>query len=99
MKEITPDELRRRMAAGERFILLDVREPHEHEEFDIGGINIPLAELPFRKHEIPATEADEIVVYCASGNRSTLAQKILASQFQITNTLNLIGGTRAWNES
>lgn len=99
MKEITAAELRQRIAAGEHLILLDVREPYEHEEFDIGGTNIPLAELAFRVDELRALVENDIVVYCASGNRSVLAQKLLAVQFQITNTLSLIGGTRSWNES
>jgi rhodanese-related sulfurtransferase len=97
MNEILPAELLGRLNAGEKFKLIDVREPHEHDEFDIGGTNIPITELPFRIAEIKTQEADEVLVlYCQSGNRSMLAQKLLATQFGIDNAYNLQGGINAW---
>jgi len=99
MKEITSKELHGRLAAGEDIILIDVREPYEHEEFNIGGINIPVTELPFRIEEVRQHGDQEIILYCQSGNRSMLAQKLLATQFNIVNTLNLVGGARAWREA
>jgi rhodanese-related sulfurtransferase len=98
MKEITSAELRDRIAAGEKLFLLDVREPYEHEEFNIGGLNIPITELPFRVEELRPFGDSEIVLYCQSGNRSGLAQKLLGTQFQIYNTINLLGGVRAWRD-
>ena len=99
MKEITSKELHGRLAAGEDIILIDVREPYEHEEYNIGGTNIPVTELPFRIEEVRQHGDQEIVLYCQSGNRSMLAQKLLATQFNIVNTLNLVGGARAWREA
>lgn len=99
MKEITPSLLREQLASGASLPLVDVREPYEHEEFNIGGINIPLSELAFRIDEIKELGEGDIVLYCMSGNRSTLAQKLLSAQFNITNTINLSGGLRAWKES
>ena len=98
MKEITSPELRDLIDSGENLLLLDVREPYEHEEFDIGGINIPLTELPFRVEEIRQYGDRQVVLYCQSGNRSGLAQKLLATQFNIHNTINLIGGVKGWRE-
>ena len=98
MNEITSKALLTRLAAGEKLTLIDVREPYEHEEFNIGGINIPVTELPFRIEEIKQLADHEIVLYCQSGNRSMLAQKLLATQFNIANTLNLLGGVRGWKE-
>lgn len=98
MTEISVKELQQRIQSGDHLILVDVREPYEHEEFDIGGINIPVTELPFRIDELNVPEASEIILYCQSGNRSILAQKLLAMQFNITNTLNLKGGIKAWKE-
>jgi len=40
----------------------------------------------------------DIVLYCRSGNRSGMAQKLLAIQSGITNTINLKGGLIAWRE-
>jgi rhodanese-related sulfurtransferase len=99
MKEITSKELHERLVAGEETILIDVREPYEHEEFNLGGRNIPVTELPFRIDELKALGDHEIVLYCQSGNRSMLAQKLLATQFNIVNTINLVGGARGWKEA
>jgi rhodanese-related sulfurtransferase len=97
MNEILPADLQSRIRSGEKFILIDVREPHEHDEYDIGGLNIPITELPFRIDEIKAAEEGEpLVLYCQSGNRSILAQKLLSLQFGIDNTYNLQGGINAW---
>ena len=97
MNEILPAELMSRIRSGEKFRLIDVREPHEHDEYDIGGLNIPITELPFRIEEIKTEdESEPLVLYCQSGNRSILAQKLLAMQFGIDNTLNLLGGINAW---
>ena len=96
MKEITPAQLKDRILSGEPTLLLDVREPHEHDEFDIGGINIPITQLPFRIEELKDLGEADIVLYCHSGNRSALAQKLLAAQFDIQNTINLVGGMKAW---
>lgn len=53
--------------------LIDVREEYEHEEFNIGGINIPSDEL----EEEQINKDKPTVLYCASGIRSkTLAQKL-----------------------
>ena len=98
MNEITATELKNRLTSGDDLYLVDVREPHEHEEFNLGGVNIPVSELPFRVDELQDAKGNTIVLYCQSGNRSTLAQKLLAMQFQIENTLNLKGGVRAWRE-
>jgi adenylyltransferase/sulfurtransferase len=56
--------------------LIDIREPYEHEEFNIGGENIPMDEL--EKEDILANVVT--VLYCASGIRSkTLAIKLRKS--------------------
>ncbi len=98
MTEISVNELQQRIQSGDKLLLVDVREPYEHEEFDIGGINIPVTELPFRIDELKVSEPCDIILYCQSGNRSILAQKLLAMQFKIENTLNLKGGVKAWIE-
>jgi rhodanese-related sulfurtransferase len=96
MKEITPTELKERMDAGEKIMLVDVREPYEHEEFNIGGTLIPLAEIPFNAEKLSGLDDTEIVLYCRSGNRSAMAQKMLGLQHGIQNTMNLKGGMIAW---
>jgi molybdopterin/thiamine biosynthesis adenylyltransferase/rhodanese-related sulfurtransferase len=56
-------------------LLVDVREEYEFEEDFIGGINIPLPELPENLHTIPADKT--VVFYCRSGVRSLMALKLL----------------------
>lgn len=96
LKEITAAELKQKLEAGENITLIDVREPYEHEEFNIGGLLIPLAEIVTQAEMIKELGETEIVLYCRSGNRSAMAQKLLALQHQITNTANLKGGVIAW---
>lgn len=98
MKEITAPELKTMLEAKKGITLIDVREPYEHEEYNIGGILIPLADIPYSAERIKDLGDTTIVLYCRSGNRSTMAQKLLALQHGITNTLNLKGGILAWKE-
>lgn len=71
------------------FILIDVREPFEHEYFNIGGQNIPLNELSILLPQIPKDK--KIVLYCAKGIRSAIAlQKLELKGF--SHLYNLSGG-------
>jgi len=69
-------------------IVVDVRTP---EEFEDGAypeaINIPLDEIMDRLDELGNNAAREIIVYCASGARSSYAQRIL-KQTGYTNVKN-----------
>ncbi|MDQ3016963.1 MAG: rhodanese-like domain-containing protein [Bacteroidota bacterium] len=98
MNEITVEKLRDKLAAGESILLVDVREPYENEEFNIGGLLIPLADLSNHVNELRESGAKEIVLYCRSGNRSAMAQKLLALNFDIKNTSNLRGGMNSWRD-
>jgi len=60
--------------------LLDVREDWEREAYHIGGLHIPLAELPQRFQEINTYK--DIVVYCKTGARSDIA---IATLKELTN--------------
>ena len=74
------------------YTLLDVRNPEERAAFDIGGLHIPLAELQKRYGEI-AFE-DNLLLYCASGMRSTKAISILQKYFPAKRFCNLEGGIK-----
>lgn len=56
--------------------LIDVREEYEFEEDFIGGINIPLPDLPANLNQISPDKT--VVFYCQSGKRSKLAADLLA---------------------
>jgi adenylyltransferase/sulfurtransferase len=92
--EIEPSEVKQLMDAGEPFVLVDVREPHEWEICNLGGQLIPLSQLPSRVHEL--SSADEIVVMCRSGMRSARAVDFLR-QAGFRKVKNLRGGILGWS--
>jgi rhodanese-related sulfurtransferase len=98
MQTITIDELKARLDAGETVNIVDVREPHEHEEFNIGGVLVPLGQVrDMQIDELEAFKDQELIVYCRSGNRSGQACMVLDS-LGFENTKNLVGGMLAWQE-
>lgn len=98
MTTITAEEVKKRLDAGEHLYLLDVREPHENAEFNIGGPLVPLGKIQtMQLDEIEEWKDKEIICYCRSGNRSGQACLILeAAGFK--NTKNLVGGMLDWRE-
>ncbi|MFC0184394.1 Rhodanese-related sulfurtransferase [Pseudarcicella hirudinis] len=95
--DITVEELKQRIDAGEKVNLLDVREEYEFEDQNLGGKLIPLGELPDRLEEIEGWKDQEVLVHCRSGARSARAKSFMESQgFQ--NVRNVTGGILAWNE-
>jgi len=91
--DITPVELKERLAAGERPFIVDVREPWEHEQSQLPTqtINIPLGDLPNRLDELADYRDQEIILHCRSGARSGTAKAFLQQQgFQ--HVRNLLGG-------
>ncbi|MBN9286494.1 MAG: hypothetical protein BGO43_06570 [Gammaproteobacteria bacterium 39-13] len=94
--QISPIELFNRLAQNEDIFLLDVRNPDEHQAFNIGGTLIPLSELAERVSEIPTNKP--IVLYCHSGYRSQVALELLQNA-GFKDLFNLIGGVVAWQQS
>ena len=95
MSDITCDELKERMDKGEMLNIIDVREPYEFEEFNIGAQLIPLGEIPGRLDELSHLKNEEVIVHCRSGARSGNAKLFLAEN-GFTNVRNLIGGMVQW---
>ena len=98
MQNITVEELKKRLDAGEKLNIVDVREPNEHAEFNIGGKLIPLGKIQSMQiDELEEFKDKELILYCRSGNRSGQACLFLDSM-GFTNTRNLTGGMLAWRE-
>jgi rhodanese-related sulfurtransferase len=96
MNQVTAHDLRKWNSGNKDYLLIDIREQWEREQFNIGGKHIPLGELVSRIDEIPRHK--EVVLYCEKGIRSVLAiQRLEAAGFQ--NLFNLAGGMKAWKES
>ncbi len=98
MENISATELKKRIDNGEDLNIVDVREPHEHEEFNIGGILVPLGDIrAMQVDELEDLKNEEVIVYCRSGGRSGQAAMILETM-GFTNVKNLTGGMLAWQE-
>ncbi|ULO05660.1 sulfurtransferase TusA family protein [Paenibacillus sp. 19GGS1-52] len=76
---VSNEELEKKMASGEKVMILDVREPAEYAFHRIpGAISIPLGELENRLNEL--RREDNIHVICRTGTRSDLACQLLAEK-------------------
>ena len=98
MNRISAEELKQKIAEGQKVNLLDVREPDERTEFNIGGVFIPLGDImTMRIDDIEEFKNEEIICYCRSGKRSMQASMMLETM-GFTNLVNLDGGMIAWQE-
>jgi len=97
MQDITPQELKRRLDAGESLHILDVREPDEVAEFNIGATHVPLGSImSFQLGEVDDWDHDEeVIVHCRSGKRSLQAGLMLETM-GFSNVKNLAGGMLEW---
>lgn len=93
VEEISVQALSLALEKKEDIVLLDVRTVEEHERADIGGILIPLNELPDRVNEL--NKDDAIVVYCLRGHRSYHGAEFLLTH-GFKRVKNLTGGILAW---
>ncbi|QLH45521.1 MAG: rhodanese-like domain-containing protein [Bacteroidota bacterium] len=96
MQIITAEELKQRQTQGESLNILDVREPGEYQEINMGAKLIPLGQiLAGQIDDIEAWRDQELIVHCRSGMRSMQACMMLDS-LGFSNTKNLAGGILAW---
>lgn len=96
IKQLTVEEMKAKLDAGEKIRFVDVREPHEHEVAHIeGAILIPLSE--FAQRAVKELNPDEeIVIHCHHGGRSQRACEYLAA-CGFNNLSNLTGGIDDWS--
>jgi rhodanese-related sulfurtransferase len=98
MQPISVEQVKARIDAGESLNLVDVREPGEHADFNIGGILLPLGKVQtLQVDDIDAWKDQEVICYCRSGNRSGQACMIL-EMAGFTDVKNLTGGMLAWRD-
>lgn len=98
MQNITVQELKSRLDAGEKINLIDCREPHEYAEFNIGGQLIPLGKFQsFQVDELDVLKEEEVIIHCRSGARSGQAC-LLLDTMGFKNTKNVTGGILEWQE-
>lgn len=96
--DIDVHELKRRIDAGERFQLIDVREDYEWAICNLeeaGARLVPLATLPEAVESLDASEP--LIIHCRSGPRGDRAVEYLRA-VGFDNAVNLAGGILAWAE-
>ncbi|MCZ0935905.1 MAG: molybdopterin-synthase adenylyltransferase MoeB [Gemmatimonadetes bacterium] len=96
--DIDVHELKRRVDAGERFQLIDVREDYEWAICNLeeaGARLVPLATLPQAVESLDASEP--LIIHCRSGPRGDRAVEYLRA-VGFDRAVNLAGGILAWAE-
>ena len=94
MDEISPQDLKARLAGSDRPFLLDVRQDWETRLCRLeNAVHIPIEEIELRADELYAD--DEIVVYCHQGVRSAAVADYLRRR-GFKNVKNLLGGLDSW---
>src|SRR5262245_5084850 len=98
MTSIRPEVLLNRIASGNPPTILDVRSPTEFEAGHVpGAVNLPFTQARDASR-VPATPAEEIVVYCGHGPRAWIAGAALRRR-GFTNVTYLKGHMRAWRKA
>ncbi|MFH5832619.1 rhodanese-like domain-containing protein [Halalkalibaculum sp. DA384] len=98
MEEITVQQLKQKIDDGDALLVLDVREPFEKHQSDIGyeqTVLIPVDSLQDRVGELEEYKDKEVVCLCRSGSRSARACRFLEQQ-GFTDVKNLKGGINQW---
>jgi rhodanese-related sulfurtransferase len=99
VKETSVPEVKKRLDAGAKFVLVDTREDNEWARGHLpGAIHLCKGII---ERDIEAAVPDksaEIILYCGGGFRSALAADNL-QKMGYTNVISMDGGWRGWTES
>jgi|SRR5215813_1968018 len=94
--QITAEEVKQARDRDEKFLLLDVREPWEHETAKIEGSKLmPMGDIPSRAHQELDPDV-RIIAYCHHGIRSLNVVNWLRQQ-GFENTQSMAGGIDRWS--
>ena len=97
--EEAPAEVAKRLAAGEKLAVIDVRDPDEYRDGHLeAATNISRGFLEFRVGTAVSEPSTPIVLYCQTGLRSLLAAKAL-KELGYPAVINLQGGYQKWVQS
>ena len=99
IRETTVAEIKRRLDAGEKLLLVDVREK---EEWDNGhlpdAIHLGKGVIERDIHLVTEDTNREIILYCGGGYRSALAADNL-QKMGYNQVISMDGGFRGWKEA
>lgn len=93
MNSITAKELKQGLE-NKTVFLLDIREPYECKIASIGGLQIPMADIPSKVNEIDRSK--KVVVMCRTGKRAEAVANLLLCDYQFTDIAVLTGGIESW---
>jgi len=99
VKETNVPDVKRRMEAGEKFVLVDVREDGEWAQGHLPGA-IHLGKGVIERdieQRIPDTSA-KVILYCGGGFRSALAADNL-QKMGYSNVESMDGGWKGWKDA
>ena len=99
VREVTVEEVKRRLDAGEPFRFIDVREDHEWgQDHAAGAAHLGRGVIERDIEQAVPDKGAEVVLYCGGGYRSALAADNL-QKMGYTNVLSMAGGIKAWKEA
>lgn len=98
VREITSTEEMQSLLASDRYYVVDVRTPEEFDQGHIAGaINIPVGNSQFVAEIASLQDNKGVIVYCRSGNRSTMACQKLR-ELKLDSLINYKGGMQQWQD-
>ena len=97
VKEIDPEEVLKKLNAGEKFHFIDVREDNEWDKSHARGARHLGRGIIERDIEKDIPKGDLVVLYCGGGFRSALSADNI-QKMGYTNVLSMAGGMRLWRE-
>ena len=99
VKEIDVNEAKRRLDAGEKMVLVDVREESEWARGHLpGAVHLGKGVIERDIEKAVSDKGAPLVLYCGGGFRSALAADNL-QKMGYTNVLSMDGGWREWTET
>jgi rhodanese-related sulfurtransferase len=98
IREITVEEVKLKLDAGEKFHFIDVREDYEWQQGRAAGaVHLGRGIIERDIEKVVAVKDTELVLYCGGGFRSALAADNLQKMGYV-NVLSMAGGIKAWRE-
>ena len=99
IKECTVADVKQRLDAGDKFVLVDVREESEWAAGHVAGaVHLSKGIIERDVETLIPNKEDAILLYCGGGYRSILAADAL-QQMGYTNVVSMDGGIKAWRDA
>ena len=94
---LTAEELKAKLDAGQKLVILDARPQEEYHRMNIpGSMDSPGAELVYRVHDVAPDPKTTVVVNCAGRTRSIIGAQSLINAGIPNPVADLKDGTMGW---